>query len=110
MANYIGSPVKRVEDPRFLRGKGRYVSNLELPEMAHLAILRSPHSHAKIKSIDTKKAKALDGVIAVYTGQDLVDGGVGSIPAGWNVPEQKTPTHYPLTIDKACRNWCSSCC
>ena len=98
---YKGQSLKRVEDPRFLQGRGSYVANINLPNTAHAAILHSPYAHAKIKKIDTNKAKAMKGVIGVYTGQDLIDSGIGSIPSGWNVPDQKNPTHYPITADKA---------
>ena len=54
MGNYIGKSEKRVEDPRFIQGKGNYVANLSMPDMAHVAILRSPHAHANIKSIKTE--------------------------------------------------------
>ena len=57
MGNYIGKNEKRVEDPRFIQGKGKYVANVSLPEMAYVAILRSPHAHANIKSINTDAAK-----------------------------------------------------
>lgn len=100
MGRYVGKSMKRFEDPRFLRGKGNYVANLQLPNMAHLAILRSPYGHANIKSINTKKAEALDGVIAVFTGRDLIDGGVGALPCGWTPPGIKVPVRYPLTVDK----------
>ena len=100
MAKYIGASIKRREDPRFIQGKGGYVANIELPNMVHLAVKRSVYGHAKIKRIDTKKAKALPGVIDVFTGQDLIDGGVGKLPCGWNVPNIKVPTRWPLTIDK----------
>ncbi|MCA9970078.1 MAG: xanthine dehydrogenase family protein [Anaerolineales bacterium] len=100
MNTYIGKSMKRVEDPRFIQGKGRYVANLTLPNTAHVAIKRSPYAHAKINSIDTSAAAALDGVIAVYTGQDLLDGGVGSLPCGFTPPGIKTPPHYPLAVDK----------
>jgi Aldehyde oxidase and xanthine dehydrogenase, a/b hammerhead domain len=66
--NWIGKSMKRVEDPRLLTGKGRYVDDIILPNMGHAAFLRSPHAHAKIKSINTKKAEALEGVIVVVTG------------------------------------------
>jgi carbon-monoxide dehydrogenase large subunit len=98
---YSGSSVKRVEDPRFIQGKGAYVGNIALPGMVYLAIKRSPYGHAKIKSIDTKKAKALPGVVAVFTGQDLMDGGCGPLPCGWNVPDIKVPVRRALTVDKA---------
>lgn len=100
MAKYVGTSMKRKEDPRFIQGKGGYVANLSIPGMAYVAIKRSPYGHAKIKSIKTDKAKALAGVIAVYTGQDLIDGGVGKLPCGWNVPNIKVPTRWPLSIDK----------
>ena len=100
MTKYVGKSIKRVEDPRFIQGKGKYIANLTLPNMAHLAIKRSPYGHAKILSINTKAAQNLPGVIAVYTGQDLIDGGVGKLPCGWNVPDIKVPTRWPLMVDK----------
>ena len=98
---YVGQSVKRVEDPRFIQGKGAYVANLHIPGMVYLAIKRSPYGHAKIKKIDARKAKALPGVVGVFTGQDLLDGGCGALPCGWNVPDIKTPKRYALSIDKA---------
>lgn len=100
MSKYIGQSIKRVEDPRFIQGKGKYIANLTLPGMAHVAIKRSPHGHAKIKSINVDAAKALEGVIDVYVGQDLIDGGVGQLPCGWVVPNCKVPVRWPLTPDK----------
>jgi carbon-monoxide dehydrogenase large subunit len=67
---WIGKSVRRVEDPRLLRGKGRFIDDLKLPRMAHAAILRSPHAHARIVSIDTSAAEKLPGVVRVVTGQD----------------------------------------
>jgi carbon-monoxide dehydrogenase large subunit len=96
MSRLVGQSIKRKEDPRFIQGKGGYVANISLPGMAHIAIKRSQHAHAKIVSIDTSKAAALPGVIAVFTGQDLIDGGVGKLPCGWNVPNIKVPTRWPL--------------
>jgi carbon-monoxide dehydrogenase large subunit len=98
---YVGQSVKRVEDPRFIQGKGGYVGNLHIPGMVYLAVKRSPYGHARIKKIDVRKAKALAGVVGVFTGQDLLDGGCGALPCGWNVPDIKTPKRYALTIDKA---------
>src|SRR5258708_26209089 len=65
----IGESIKRKEDARFLRGKGNYLDDFVLPNMLHMAILRSPHAHARIKSVDTKAASAKPGVIAVVTGE-----------------------------------------
>ena len=58
----MGKSMKRVEDPRFIQGQGKYVANLQIYGMAHAAIKRSPHPHAKIISIDTSAAEALEGV------------------------------------------------
>ena len=65
----IGESIKRKEDARFLRGQGHYVDDFVLPNMLHMAILRSPHAHARIKSIDTSAAGSKPGVIAVVTGE-----------------------------------------
>ncbi len=100
MSDYVGKSIKRVEDPRFIQGQGKYVTNIQLPGMAYLAIKRSPYGHARIKSIDTSKAEALAGVLGVFTGQDLIDGGVGALPCAWNVPDIKVPTRWPLAVDK----------
>jgi CO/xanthine dehydrogenase Mo-binding subunit len=70
---WLGKSINRVEDPRFLRGEGRYVDDIKLANMAHAAIVRSPHAHARIVSIDTSKAEALPGVIRVVTGADVAE-------------------------------------
>ena len=70
---WLGKSVKRVEDDRFIRGKGNYVDDITLPGMLHMAILRSPFAHAKINSIDTSRAQALPGVVAVVTGELLAE-------------------------------------
>src|SRR3989454_4295644 len=67
----MGHSIKRKDDPRSIRGKGTYVDALQLPGMLYLDIVRSPYAHAKIKKIDTAKALAVPGVLAVITGQDL---------------------------------------
>ncbi len=67
----LGAPVKRVEDPKFITGKGRYLDDIKLPGMTHLAILRSPYAHANIRSIDTTEAAAMPGVLAVIVGADI---------------------------------------
>ena len=73
----MGQSVPRTEDPRLLRGGGRYVDDIRLPQECHAYMLRSPHAHARIISIDCADARALPGVIAIYTGADWVAGGVG---------------------------------
>jgi carbon-monoxide dehydrogenase large subunit len=69
----IGAPLRRTEDPRFLRGQGRYVGDLELPRMLHAAFLRSPHAHARIVAIDVGPAVRTAGVVACLTGDELRD-------------------------------------
>ncbi len=96
MAKLIGQPVKRVEDPRFIQGRGGYVANISLAGQSYLAVKRSPYAHARINSIDVSRAKALPGVIAIFTGQDLIDGGAGKLPCGWNVPNIKVPARWAL--------------
>ncbi|MQA13308.1 MAG: molybdopterin-dependent oxidoreductase [Pseudonocardiaceae bacterium] len=67
---WVGKSVRRVEDPKFLRGRGGYVGDFTLPGMLHVAVLRSPHAHARIVSIDVGQARSLRGVAAVLTGAD----------------------------------------
>ena len=75
VANGIGQPVRRKEDFRLLTGSGCYVDDLALPGMAHAVIVRSPHAHARIVSVDKAAALAAPGVLAVLTGADcLADG------------------------------------
>jgi carbon-monoxide dehydrogenase large subunit len=76
----VGQGVARFEDPRLLRGGGRYVDDIVLPRMAIGYVLRSPHAHAKIKSIDVTQAKAAPGVVLVLTGADWKRSGWGDLP------------------------------
>src|SRR5262245_26397103 len=76
----IGQSVSRFEDPRLLKGGGRYVGDMVLPGMVFGYVLRSPHAHARIRSIDTAKAKAAPGVLAVLTGADWQASGWGDLP------------------------------
>ncbi|MGB7043231.1 MAG: xanthine dehydrogenase family protein molybdopterin-binding subunit [Xanthobacteraceae bacterium] len=76
----IGQPVPRFEDPRLIQGHGRYIADITFPGMAHGVVLRSPHAHARIRSIDTSKAKAAPGVLAVLTGADYKAAGFGDLP------------------------------
>jgi carbon-monoxide dehydrogenase large subunit len=77
----IGQAVKRVEDQRFLTGKGRYVEDIDLPNQAYAVAVGSPHAHAKILSIDTAKAAAAPGVLAVLTGADVIADKLGGLTA-----------------------------
>src|SRR5499427_10787195 len=100
-SNAFGSAVKRKEDPRLLTGVARYTDDFTLPGMAHLAVVRSPYAHARIKAIRTKKAAAIEGVLGVFTGKEMKDAGFGSIPCAWVVPgsDAKTPPYPPIAVD-----------
>ena len=76
----IGQPVPRTEDPKFLKGQGQYVDDLNLHNQCHGYVLRSPHAHARIASIDTAAAKAAPGVLEVLIGKDVEEAGLGGIP------------------------------
>lgn len=103
MAPYIGRSLKRFEDPRLLVGEGEFVDDMQLPDMLHAVILRSPHAHARIASIDTEAVRNLPGVTAVVTAHELA-GKVRDIPrrvvedlSGVDLPE-----HPVLARDRAC--------
>src|SRR5471030_2182556 len=76
----IGQPVTRLEDPRLLKGQGRYVNDVNLPRQTYLVYVRSPHSHATIGAIDPSAALAAPGVLGIYTSEDLARDGLGTIP------------------------------
>ncbi|MEZ5822355.1 MAG: xanthine dehydrogenase family protein molybdopterin-binding subunit [Xanthobacteraceae bacterium] len=90
-----GKPVKRLEDHRLLIGKGAFIDDKPEDGTLWLYVLRSPHAHAKIGSIDTAEAAKLPGVVAVYTGADLVKDNVGSIPT---LDIFKRPDGSPMTV------------
>ena len=79
----IGASVRRKEDIRFVRGAGKYTDDINLAGQTFAYILRSPHAHAKIVSIDTSAALDADGVVAVFTSEDMA--AIGGIPCGWQV-------------------------
>ena len=94
MAKYVGQRIKRTEDPRLIQGLGHYVDDIKLPDTLHVAFLRSMYAHAKIKSIDTSEASHAPGVVAVYTGADVVNK-IGPVPCAGALPGLKIP-HYPV--------------
>ncbi len=100
----VGMSVKRVEDPRILSGKGRYLDDVILPGMLHAAFLRSAVPHGRLLSVDAGEARALPGVVAVYTGEDLkglTEPVVGGAVSGFNmIPGMALPTFYALATDK----------
>jgi carbon-monoxide dehydrogenase large subunit len=76
----IGQPVPRSEDPVLLRGEGHYCDDVNLPGQVYAVMVRSPHAHGVIRGIETEAARAMPGVLAVYTAADLAAGGVGPLP------------------------------
>src|SRR3712207_2832376 len=71
LSRLVGAEVRRKEDPRLITGSSMYVDDLNIPGMAHVVMVRSPHPHANIGAIDTSAAMAMPGVIAVMTGEEL---------------------------------------
>src|SRR6266567_4657592 len=90
-----GQPVKRLEDQRLLTGKGAFIDDRPADDTLWLYVLRSPHAHAKIKSIDTKAAAEMPGVEAIYTGADLIKDDIGTIPT---LSIFKRPDGKPMTV------------
>ena len=76
----LGQPVRRREDARLLAGRGEFLDDIRIDGTLHMAFVRSPHAHARIRGIDTSRALELPGVIAVLTGAELVADGVKPIP------------------------------
>src|ERR1700710_944918 len=78
----VGQPVPRKEDPTLLQGQGRYTDDLSLPGQVYGVVVRSRVAHGRILSIGVDDAKAMPGVLGVYTGADLTAGGIGLMPKG----------------------------
>ena len=95
----FGSSIKRREDPKLITGRGSYVDDIKIVGMLHMVLVRSPHAHADINGIDASAARASEGVVAVFTGEELQEQ-LGSLPVGWPVPDTKEVPHPPLAVDK----------
>ena len=93
--HYTGQPMKRVEDPHLVTGKGSFVDDVQLPDILHAAVLRSPHAHARIKKIDASKARVLPGVLLVLTGAEAVEQ-TGPLPCFANPPVAQ----YCIAVDR----------
>src|SRR5512146_409190 len=101
----VGQPVPRKEDPTLLRGEGRYTDDINLPGQAYAVMVRSRYAHGAIRSIDTAAARAMPGVLGVYTGADLAAGGMGPIKcnfaiAGRDGSPLKAPPRPALAGDR----------
>ena len=105
MGQYIGQSVKRVEDQRFITGKGQYTDDITLPGMTFATIIRSPLAHANIKNIDLSAAKNAPGYVASFVGGDIPEA-IAGVPCGWQVDfkngdTMKEPPHPLLARTKA---------
>ena len=100
--SYIGKTVPRPNLDRLMQGRGLYVSDLELPRMAHVVFLRSPHAHAKIVAIDVAEAKLKPGVIAVVTGQELATVITPWVGVLSHMKGLKSAPQHAIAIDRAC--------
>lgn len=100
----IGQPVRRKEDFRFITGSGHYTDDINSPRQTHAYFLRSPHAHAKIKSIDIAPALKAPGVVAIFTGKDIAADKLGGLICGWTVHSKdgtpmKAGAHPVLALD-----------
>jgi aerobic carbon-monoxide dehydrogenase large subunit len=96
---YVGQPMRRREDYKFVTGQGRYVDDIIVPGTLHAAILRSPHAHASITAMKLAAARAAAGVRLVLAGVDLV-GKIGSIKPNWVVPGTRVPDRPVMALDR----------
>jgi carbon-monoxide dehydrogenase large subunit len=106
-ATGIGAAVRRKEDLRFITGKGQYTDDISRPGEARAMFVRSPHAHAKIRSVDTKAAAAMPGVLAVLTGAQLATDKIGNLICGWMIHSKdgspmKMAAHPAIAAGKAC--------
>ncbi|MGI4942074.1 MAG: xanthine dehydrogenase family protein molybdopterin-binding subunit, partial [Janthinobacterium lividum] len=83
----IGQPVRRKEDPVLLRGEGRYTDDIALPGHARAVLVRSPYAHGLLRGMDTEAARAMPGVLGIYTAADLAAAGIGAMPFGLTNPK-----------------------
>src|SRR4030081_3845535 len=90
----FGHSVRRKEDPRFIRGQGNYIDDVKLPGMLYMDIVRSPHAHATITSIDSSEAMKAPGVVAVITGRDLEAAGLAWMPTLMSDTQMVLPTDH----------------
>jgi carbon-monoxide dehydrogenase large subunit len=101
----IGQPVRRVEDQRFLTGRGRYVDDIDLAQQAYGVVVMSPHGHARIRKIDTSKAAKAEGVLCVLTAKDLAADNIGmlipAMPEDFGAPKGYRASRPLLSGDKA---------
>lgn len=91
---WVGRKLKRKEDPRLIQGISHYTDDIRLPRMLHCVFVRSPHAHAEIQAIRVDAARAVPGVVGVYTGEDT--SAIGMVPCAIAMPDLKVPRHPVL--------------
>ena len=96
--NYIGRPMKRVEDRRLVQGRGRYVDDFQPPGCLSVAFLRSPYAHARLTRLEVSPARSAPGVVAVFTGADVAH--LGPMPVNRIFPAMKVPPHPILASER----------
>ncbi|MCS6855749.1 MAG: xanthine dehydrogenase family protein molybdopterin-binding subunit, partial [Elioraea sp.] len=96
----LSQPMRRVEDPRLLRGSGLYADDLALPGQTYGVVVRSPHANARIRAIDTAAAKAVAGVLAVFTGADFAAAGLGPVPCAIPLRNRDGTPRAALAVDR----------
>src|SRR5438270_13633860 len=94
----VGKRIRRREDPRLITGTATYVDDIQMPGMHHAVMVRSPHGAARILNIDTAKAAALPGVVAIFTGKDTDH--IGGLVCRVELPGLRTPPHHILAIHR----------
>ncbi len=100
-AKLFGSSIKRREDPRFITGRGAFTDDMKLPGQTYAVFVRSPHAHARLRTVDVSRAKQVPGVVAAFSGKDLAAGGVNPLPCGWLLPDIKIPEYRAIATTKA---------
>ena len=100
---FVGTRMKRKEDPRLLTGEARFTADLDIPGALHMAVVRSPVAHARITDVDTSGAAAMPGVVGAFSGADLREEWAGPMPCAWPVTaDMKNPEHLPVAVDTVC--------
>ena len=102
VAGVVGTPMARREDPALLSGEAQFVDDLVVPGALHVAVVRSPHANARIRSVDTSAALALPGVVVAFSGADLRDEWAQPLPCAWPVTDDmRNPAHLPVAVEHA---------
>lgn len=102
-SDVVGTRMLRREDPALLSGEARFVDDLVVPGALHMVVVRSPHAHARVASVDLSAALGMPGVVAAFSGEDLFGEWASPMPCAWPVTaDMQSPAHYPLATEEAC--------